>query len=351
MKSYITSSLVLGLSSILSLYILNVSAEFGTQYYYPKARQTFPLTTRAEYSNRDLLQDRSVKFTGSKPRILRRTERWTAREEELLLRLRDQERLSWDEMLGQFPNRTWKALSSKYYILKNDQSTTGEKATKKLESYTEEEIEYLIEERKKNKPWEEIAEALPGRSPLALRSKHYQLTRSSGAPKETFERWTAEEDDYLLQLGEEDLSWKERATRFNDRFKNRTPDAILARFSFLKPRGKKVGFTPEEDNELIESLNMKMSVKEISQLLERSERSIRYRIIQLEQLGRIDPAPHISKGRPYTAAEFELMDELSKRGMFKEAIIVNLFPGRSPRSVRATYARYLKLKERGEWGQ
>ena len=374
MKSHITSSLILGIFSILSLYhIVNVSAELSAQdqdqdqYQYPAARQTFPLASRAsrasriEYSNGDLRrQDRSVKSAAGsrRRRIFKRARRWTSGEERLLLELRDKRQLSWGDMVAYFQNRNWRALESKYALLKEDRSESGKKKTTgKRKTYTEEEKARLIELRAANTPWEEIAEALPGRDAQALKSKHYRLTKGSRAPQEKVERWTTEEDNFLLQLGEEEeegggggggLPRREIVTRFNARFGNRTFDAIIARYGILNPTTKNLGFTSEEEDELIEALNLKMSVKEISQLFERSERAIRNRIIILEESGRIEPAPQIAKSRPYTTAEFELMDTLSEIGMFAEDTIAYYFPGRPYSSVKGSYRKYRKRKERDE---
>lgn len=90
-----------------------------------------------------------------------------------------------------------------------------------------------------------------------------------------------------------------------------------------------------------------MSRKEISELLNRSERGVERRIRSLEKSNRLDPAPHLAKGRHYTKAGLERLDKMVKSGMsYKE--IVQYFPGRSPLSLSKVYNRYQEQKQRKE---
>ena len=152
MKIDIISSLVLGkiFFFFLVFCVLDVRAEINIQPYSCEFRQA-------------LSPVHSVKSTASKPKLFRRGQKWTAEEEERLIRLRAQ-RISWDELVESFPGRTWTAIRAKYSKLTMDRS----KPPKKVVRWTKEEKELLLELVKTGVSYEEIAKRFPGRSPGAI---------------------------------------------------------------------------------------------------------------------------------------------------------------------------------------
>ena len=350
MKVQITSSLVLGIISYLSLCVWDARAEVNVvQSEHPKFRQTYSLFARAERADTDPSPVHSVTPVASKSKLVRRAQRWTPDEEGLLLELRDNQRLSWDEILPSFPGRGWKALQTRYYLLKEDPSTLEEKAIKK--KWSLEEREQLLALKRENKSWEEIAEEIPGRSIGALKGQYNKLQRDVSVPKRATSRWTAEEDNYLRQLAEEDLSWEERMDRFNTHFNTRpiprTLGALRARISDLRPSrpGRKGRFTRAEDDEIIDALKLNMTVEEISELIERSRYMTFERIRMLENSGLIESAPQLAYNRSYTEADLEQIYRLWNEGKSFEDIAIEDFPGRRANGLRQAYRKYRIRKE------
>ena len=411
MKFFVAGSFVLGLFSFLSLSvrILGIDVDISDQSYDPRIRRTHHLATRAEHvdGNSSPVNSLGSAEAAWEPKLHRRAwERWTPDEEELLLELREQQRLSWKEILEYFPTRNWRALAAKYHKLTHDSSTIGKKTAKRPEAWTREEHERLVELREMNVSWDELTEIFPGRSVTAIKSQYYRLT--SPTPKDVIERWTAEEDSYLSQLGEEGLSWDERETLFNTRFKTssdrRTLGALQARYSYLRPSARNVqwtteqdnyllqlgeeglpwnertslfnarfrtpstrrtsgalqkrysllvtskparkgAFTPEEDDEIIKALNSGIPVEEIFQTLKRGKRSVKRRIKQLKKLNRVNPELQVGNRRTFTDADFKLIHELRNRGLLWKDITTNHFPEQSITGVRVAYREYYRKED------
>lgn len=346
MKVYITSSLALGICSFLSLCIWDVRAEVNVvQSDHPKYRQTYGFFTRADHVDTDLSPLNSATPAASKPKLVRRARLWTPDEESLLLELRDNQRLSWEQILPSFPDRGWKALETKYYALKSGPSRGRVRATPKV--WSGEEEEQLVAMRRENRSWAEIGKRFPERSIEALKTKYRQLFNDFTVPKRAIDRWTAEEDNYLIQLREEeeDLSWEEILARFNARFSTRaiprTLVSLQSRSSNLNPvqPNKKGPFTSEEDDDIIDGLNLNMKLDEIAELLGRSKKLTYDRIKILEQMGRIEPAPQLGRRR-YTETEREQVYNLRNEGESWEEIAIGHFPGRSISSIREVYRKY-----------
>ena len=298
MKCIITiSSLVLGTCSFLALYVSDAKAEVSAQPLYrpTKLRQTSFLTsvsTRAETVNSDLsLVGKSRNAAALEQKLLKRGARWTAEEDRRLLELREQGK-SWEEVHKIFPERSWIAVIARYHRLKPD----APGPTKEVNFWTEEEEKLLLELVKADISWEEMAKQLPGRTAKALRAKYRNLSGDYRViPKNVSRRWTAEEDELVLELTRAHIPRAEQVAFFNDR----TAQALRARYVILKSGGP----------------------------------------------------PQGQKNQPYTVAEFELMHELRENGTSWNDIAAEYFPDRPSTGPAYAYRQYQKRKQRGKRGE
>lgn len=358
MKFNISSAglgLVLGAYSLLgSCAVLdNKAAELAevdsVPSYSSKIRQTYSHATSlardADRSSGDLSPVDSVTVTASEPtKILKRAggEPWSREEENRLLKLRGQG-MSWAEIHESFPQRSWAAISGRYYMLIGDSS--AKKPSKKLKHWTSKENKLLLELREQNLPWVEIAKRFPTRTMGSLQS-HYRLLRRGNLPPDNVHRnYTAKEDKLLLKLAKSGIPWEERV-KF---FKNRTLLGLKARYGKISPvkSSKKGALTPKEHTLLLEALELKKTVEEISQLLGRKPEGIRRQINKLEQSRQLNLAPQVIPGRHYRNADFELIGRLRAENISWEDIATKHFPGRSTSALEQAYGRYLQRK-RGE---
>ena len=277
----------------------------------------------------------------------KKADRWTPKEEELLIELRDGRRLPWNEIDQHFPSRGWKALRAKYYQLKR-----GRPAPKTIldRSWTPEEYDQLMTLKKEGKSWKEIAEAMPGRSQESLESRYQSLTRmtrGTRTPTKTgFKEFTQEEDELLLELGKTDMPWKDRAKRFDGRSISSLKSRYLKLLPPEQPRSRR--WTRREEEQLIEAVKSDMTLAEIAEQIGRSYEVVRKRVRKLQKSNQIDPALK-RKGRLYTAAEVERLYEMVERGMRWDDIAKE-FPGRTVESLQGKYKQYQKAREREERG-
>ena len=144
----------------------------------------------------------------SKQKLFRRGGvQWTAEEEELLLRLREEQQMPWAEINEYFPDRSRHAVRTRYYAISRDQP--GKTRNKR---WTDEEDELLLELARDNSlSWVETAEWFPERSPTAVKSHYASLVRDVPLAKAVVTHYTAEEDKLLFELAETGMPWKERA--------------------------------------------------------------------------------------------------------------------------------------------
>ena len=143
----------------------------------------------------------------STTKLLKRGSRWTVAEELLLMKLRDEENMPWSEVAAQFPGRTYEASSAKYYILKGPPSKTRGR----YRDWTDEEEELLMKLASMDMSSKERAEKFSGRSETALRVHYNKLMFGEAVPSTVQDLYTDEEDQRLLRLREEDLTWEEIA--------------------------------------------------------------------------------------------------------------------------------------------
>ena len=201
-------SFSLGLCSILDNKAAERAEVVSVPPYSSKIRQTYSLSTSRVKdidSSSDLSPVDSVKVTTSEPmKLFRRGNQWSSEEDRLLLKLRE-ERMSWAEIRKFFPERSWGALSIRYYI----QDPSAKKSPKKTKPWAREEDELLLELIGVNVSWKEIAENFPGRSVSLVRGLYRYLTKGTSAPESATRVFTAEEDELLLELAKADIPWKE----------------------------------------------------------------------------------------------------------------------------------------------
>ena len=266
---------LLGIYSLSGLCLLNVNAEVSVQSCPPEIRQTHSLAARAEHDDDDDDDsDDTASPVDSVETVSNHGEPWTDEEDERLIKLREEQR-SWTEVAKSFPERTGIALKSRYHRLKKDPSKTSE--TNK--PWNDEEDRKLLDLVETEASWEERALYLPGRSAHAARVRYRYLKRGDSLPKKFRRKFTAKEDELLLQLDEAGIPWKERVAYF----KNRPLHSLRYRIRKLKP-SKREGprkFTSKEDDELIEAVRLGMTVEEICELLERNQKAVRRRIFDI----------------------------------------------------------------------
>lgn len=185
------------------------------------------------------------------PRNLKKraTEPWTVEEVKLLLELKDQRGLPWDEIRGFYPERSGAALRTKYQALTREpvreeetlNSWTEEENT--FNPWTEEENILLIELAEADIPWEDVARRFSGRSIPALREQYHYLTRDRRIAGSAYRPWTPEEDELLLKMVEDKVPWEERLAFFDDR----SLTALWSRLAAL--RRSRRSSTSEEDRD------------------------------------------------------------------------------------------------------
>ena len=329
----IVGSLILGIYSSLGLCVLDAKAEVGAHSILTGAN------TRAEIIHGNPLPIiKSGNAAASERKLFRRGQQWTAEEDQRLLALRAQQR-PWSEIKEVFPQRSWRALETRYYKIRPDPPTP----IKEPNFWTEEEKKLLLELVETNISWEEIAKNLPGRTVPKIQHKYLTLSKGYQIPEDANKRWTTEEDELLLEIAEARVPWTEGVAFFE----NRSARALKSRYERLnsprtpsKPKGT---FTTEEDDRIVEAVKLGLSMGEIARLLDRGKRTVQRQIARLRELGRLDP-----KGQSYTVAEFELMQEQLENGKSWDDIAAEYFPRRSRAGPGQAYRRYRARQQRGE---
>ena len=343
-------SFLLGSCAVLDNKAAELAEVDSVPSYSSKVRQTYShVTSRARDAHRsssDLSPVDSVTVAASEPtKILKRArgEPWSREEENRLLKLRGQG-MSWAEIHEFFPQRSWEAVSGRYYRLSGDPS--AKKPPKKAKTWDAEEDKLLLELREENLPWVEIAKRFPARTAGAIQHRYRLLRRGNPAPEDVVRNYSAEEDKRLLKLAKSGIPWEERV-KF---FENRTLRGLKARFDKISPvkSSKKGPFTPKEHDLLLKALESNKTIEEISQLIGRKPEGIRRRINKLEQLNQLDLVPQMMPGRNYKDTDFELMGRLREENISWRDIAFEHFPGRPFSALRRAYGRYLQRKRRGQ---
>ena len=219
--------------------------------------------------------------------------------------------------------------------------------------WTPKEEELLLKLRKQRMSWDEINKFFPERSWGAISLKHTKLTRDpSGTRPKRNRAWTDEEKELLLKLvgKKRDASWEEIAENLGT---GRSVDSAsyqyykLTRGSRPAPKIHQEKWTADADDLLVEAAESGITFIDISHSLERSIQAVQIRIRMLERSNRLEPSPWGS--RWYGAADFELVRELLAKGLSWKTIATQYFPGRpTSKHLRRVYRVYQEQKERGK---
>ena len=212
---------------------------------------------------------------------------------------------------------------------------------KTWKKWTAEEEERLMELREKQVPWNEVVKSFPERNWKALVTKYNRLAQDPSAPKtERAKLWTPEENQRLLELKETGASrsWGEIA----ESFPGRSQTAVKSHYASLTkdrsvPTSVYVAFTTEEDELLLNLENKGMSFEEMTNHFEnRSTASLRARHYTLNS----------AEGRSYATWTEEDDNELKRavEANFSWEEMSELFE----RSVPAVKWRVLKLEKSGQ---
>ena len=339
MKIDSINSFVFGLFSFAGLCLVDVKAEVSVPSpHHLGIGQIHSLVARTEQSGGELPSDELIEGESSDTANPSSRELWTGDEEQLLLRLRGEER-SWDEIESLFPGRSASSLKGKYYRLTKDLS----RQRKSIRPWTEEEDRILFKLAEIDATWEERAVYLPGRSAKAAKGRHRYLLQGASVAKNVQRRFTDDEDELLLALATTNLSWKDCERYFDDR----SSGTLRARYSRLEKQLERPGkFTAMEYKELSEVLDLGFTLEEICEVLGKDEESVRKRIRLLEQIKQQDQELQNSKSRRYTDADYELMHEKYEQGMSWKAIAAAHFPGRTSESISVAYYSRRRQRQR-----
>ena len=159
---------------------------------------------------------------------------WTTDDENRLLDLKVEQDVTWRDLKKHFPGRTLGAIKARYYALTRDPSVPdGERK----DAWTTEEDERLVKLREEDGlSWPDVDKYFSGRSKGALQMRYHKLTSDPAASREKARvLWTPEEDDRLLMLIQEGtFTWEEMA----EDFPGRSARALIMRHYKLKQRKK-----------------------------------------------------------------------------------------------------------------
>ena len=209
---------------------------------------------------------------------------WTADEDAYLLALKN-EGLPWSEITTRFPERTFAALTQRYYLLTAD-PTVPRIATGLGWRPHEEEI--LIEQEAAGKTAREIAEYLPGRTFKAIQAHSRRLKISGQVRPEIAEpHWTSEEIQTLIDaLGETGggRSFEEISQMLGKSVREVTLKAFYLR---LKPLTRMNIWRSDEVSFLRQAVGEGMSSKEIARRLGRSEAAVNAKKQKLRKKGHL----------------------------------------------------------------
>ncbi len=227
---------------------------YAVQCRYSKKLHNRPVEARATLANQGYeyhYDDNGlIVFTPAEP-----PQGFTDEEDELLLRLREEDGVDWDQVALQFPTRTQKALQLRFNQLAKkimrEHRNPGRKkrerspGTKLNDRYSAEEDELLKKLREVDQmKWTEVAANFPGRNALALQKRYVREVsdaakerqqRSQGVVAKNGEnmkhlRYTYEEDEQILHFREQDgLSWEEIVPKMPGRQK----ESIERRYQYI----------------------------------------------------------------------------------------------------------------------
>ena len=179
-------------------------------------------------------------------------------EDELLIKLKEVDKMDWNSILPHFPGRTMGSISGHYGQLKTKVQQEPQKLKPFLQSnpsgshsvhYSAEEDALIVRLKEvDNLRWQEIAPYFPGRTWTSLQVRYSSKLKSKSKahtprparsiePTQSTERagttsnhgvpYSSDEDALVLKLREEGLSWDQMVAHFN----GRTPGSLAVRYS------------------------------------------------------------------------------------------------------------------------
>ena len=280
--------------------------------------------------NRDT--DKDVPLATSALRLSKRAfKNWTPDEDGILLDLKGKD-YKWNEIASELPGRTARAVRARYDAIKDLPSPTYANFV----VWTPEELKLLRDMRKEGRGWEEIAEALPGRTANGARARYGHLKDKTPFIRESI--WTPEEDERVVDLRVQGREWEEIA----EALPGRTRAAVRARYFAVKgnsstPNVQRRPWTPEEDKLLKDLKAQGLPYKEIAKSF--PQRKVETLAVRHTNLTKNDPN---KENYYWTPQEEKLLLELVGGDMDWEVIAERL-PGRSPKAV---YDRYRLLEDK-----
>ena len=382
--SYIALA-ILSLSSSSSVFCLNVHAlaiQVNSETVQPEPQ--LPSRPPAYASINQLLSsspDEQHQNQHHNHLTKRAGRRWTAEEEDRLLRLRAQN-IPWDELVSYFDGRTWDALSQKYKRLtaedRSQDSDSGsdsnadpdpdEDADPNTETETETDppssppakwtpdedklLAELVAQRDANGnralSWQDMVPHFDGqRTARAIQAHHYYLNKPErAAPKAVLNPFTPAEDELLFELLERQVSWEV----IYGVFAERTEWSVMGRARFLLREGYVPDrWTADEDRFLRrggggggggKGSSEARSWPDLAAALGRDEERVRQRAWVLERLSGVSLAA--SKQRTMTPEELERVHRARQEGLTWAEVTRRVFPdgGRSANSVGKQYRKY-----------
>lgn len=215
---------------------------YGVQCRYSKKLSNRPVEARAYLVNQGYESRHDANGIIIFAPAPQQAQGWTEEEDDLLLKLRDEDKLEWDTIAESFPGRNARAMERRFSHLvrrltKTKQSTTRPKKkpkkrkdplTRMFTKYTTEEDDQLIYLREVEKlSWADIALKLPGRNAMAMQKRYvrelaYRNQELGADPlvedengnlrptRSKQSRFTREEDYALLHMRNDlGLGWKE----------------------------------------------------------------------------------------------------------------------------------------------
>ena len=333
--------LLLGLSTFfINAHPLQFDSDVNLKRQPFKGEQSRSVATRAfltsdgrHAGNNDGLPAPESNLALTTPKLLRRGQRWTEEDKARLIELREEGK-SWKELMGFFPDRSWKALRSRYYLLTEDPSAPP-KAKRKDWSPVEDKT--LLRLFNDGLSWQQIAESLPGRTAEAAYGRYRRLSNDESQPPEIFQKqYSAEDDELILDLIKKGTPWAE----ITERFEGRNERSLKIRYRVLVEERTVRPWTSEDNDRLLTALEERRPLEEIARLLDRSENAVTVQERKLRLSGRIGQTILPAKNR-FTDADYKLMGDLREQGWTWKKITNERFPGRSIGGVCKGYYKYL----------
>ena len=211
------------------------------------------------------------------------------------------------------------------------------KIFKRAKFWTGEEEELLLELREQQLSWEEISEFFPERTWTAVKIKHSKLTQDPNRKRREPKRWSQEEQRLLLELKERDANtpWKEIA----EYFPGRSASAVQSYYTYittdsLAPKTFQGHWTAEENELLLRLARDRVPWSERAEYFNgRTLKSLRHQYAKLE-------VPKLPPPGKFTPEEDALIIKL-----FESGITVKDVARRLDRSITSIQRRRKRLEQ------